>query len=95
MPDYTKSDAKGLTCIPSDIGGERGIYPLNAYISNSAGLATLAHEFGHIMLDSGAESGILDPKDMNNLMVPQDEPSGERITLDDLQCDDIFYSPLI
>jgi len=57
-------------------------------VSNQGQRRTLAHEFGHILLNSGRHTGIDNPADTSNLMIPTNSSTGE--TLDPTQCATIF-----
>ena len=56
-------------------------------INNGALSDTLAHELGHILLDSGRHSGIVNPADTQNLMFA---PGRTASNLDATQCSTIF-----
>lgn len=56
-------------------------------INNSALPDTLAHELGHILLNSGSHTGIVNPADTTNLMFA---PSRTGSNLDATQCSTIF-----
>jgi uncharacterized protein DUF4157 len=68
--------------------GARASFVDHAYISNTGARRSLAHEFGHILLNSGSHTGIDNPADTGNLMVPTNSATGE--TLDPTQCTTIF-----
>jgi hypothetical protein len=55
-----------------------------AVLNRGAPGRTFAHEMGHILLNSSRHRGIVNPSDMNNLMIPSDRATGER--LDTPQC---------
>jgi hypothetical protein len=56
-------------------------------VNNTALPDTLAHELGHILLDSGRHSGIVNPADTTNLMFA---PGRTGSNLDATQCSTIF-----
>jgi Domain of unknown function (DUF4157) len=56
-------------------------------VNNGALSDTLAHEFGHILLDSGQHSGIDNPADTRNVMFA---PGRTASDLDTTQCSTIF-----
>ena len=49
---------------------------------------TLAHEFGHILLNSGLHTGIVQPSDKRNIMFSPRE--GHRENIDNIQCQTIY-----
>ena len=57
-------------------------------VSNSGQDRSLAHELGHILLNSDKHTGIDDPSTTDNLMVPTNTATGE--TLDATQCTKIY-----
>lgn len=68
--------------------GPAAPYVDSAVVTNTAARRSLAHEFGHILLNSGSHTGIDNPADTSNLMVPTNTATGE--TLDATQCATIF-----
>lgn len=62
-------------------------YVNHAVVGNNALTDTLAHEFGHILLNSGTHSGIDNPADSRNLMFA---PGRTASDLDATQCATIF-----
>jgi len=64
--------------------------PLSGMVSvtNSGASRSLAHEFGHILINSASHTGIDNPADTGNLMVPTNTSTGE--ALDATQCTTIF-----
>ena len=67
--------------------GDEAPYVDHAVISNSALNDTLAHEFGHILLNSGDHKGIDNPSDTKNLMYA---PGRTGSNLDKSQCKKIY-----
>jgi hypothetical protein len=68
------------------VGGQAG-YVNHGVVSNSALSDTVAHELGHILIDSGAHTGIVNPADTRNLMFA---PGRTASDLDATQCATIF-----
>ena len=71
-------------CATGDEASQEGMVA----VTNRAADRSLAHEFGHILLNSGRHTGIDNPADTSNLMVPTNTATGE--TLDATQCATIF-----
>jgi hypothetical protein len=67
--------------------GDEGPYVNHAVLRNTALSDTLAHEFGHILLNSADHHGIDDKNDKNNLMYA---PGRTGSKLDDSQCKIIY-----
>jgi len=88
VPNFEpQSDAKGLSCPVSSVAGIRATLPSIVLVAADADAATLAHELGHILIDTGAHHGIVDPREPGNVMVaPRELSGGIHITLDALQC---------
>ncbi len=80
--------ARGASKPPYCATGVAAPYVNTARISNTAQDRSLAHEFGHILLNSGAHTGIDNPADTANLMIPTNNATGS--TLDATQCATIF-----
>ncbi len=74
---------RGLSFPPHCSSGARSNFVNHAYVSNTAERRSLAHELGHILLDSGNH-----PADTNNLMHPTNTATGELLT--PAQCATIF-----
>jgi hypothetical protein len=74
---------RGVSFPPLCSSGARARFLDHAYISNIAARRSLAHEFGHILLDSRVH-----PADKNNLMHESNTATGE--TLEPSQCTTIF-----
>src|SRR5438445_13829757 len=64
-----------------------GGFPNHVVIYPNALPDTMAHEFGHILLNSAAHAGIVNPADTTNLMV---SPGRTGSNLDTSQCATIF-----
>jgi hypothetical protein len=64
-----------------------GGFPNHVVIYSSALHDTLAHEFGHILLNSGNHTGVVNPADNRNLMF---SPGRTASDLDATQCATIF-----
>jgi hypothetical protein len=67
--------------------GAEAPYVDHVVVPNTALPDTLAHEFGHVLLDSGRHTGIDNPADTRNLMV---SPGRTASDLDTTQCGTIF-----
>ena len=67
--------------------GAEAPYVNHAVLRNSAFTDTLAHEFGHILLNSGNHTGIVNPADNRNLMFA---PGRTASDLDATQCATIY-----
>ncbi|MBC8076701.1 MAG: DUF4157 domain-containing protein, partial [Chloroflexales bacterium] len=80
--------AKAYSLPPYCATGPAASYVDSAIVTNSAVRRSLAHEFGHILLNSGSHTGVDNPADTSNLMVPSNTATGE--TLDATQCATIF-----
>ena len=87
--DPDSDSSKGVSCRRGISSGKRAIFPQSAYIKNRADPSTLAHELGHIMIQSGDHEGIVDRTDPNNIM-QGGEPHGQRVDLDSEQCKRVF-----
>jgi uncharacterized zinc-type alcohol dehydrogenase-like protein len=75
----------------ADRGGNRTAIPPTGYVARDADAATLAHELGHILIDSGAHISLVNPADNSNVMMaPRELQGGMNITLDRTQCSLIF-----
>ena len=66
---------RGLSFPPFCSSGARSSFVNHTYISNTAERRSLAHELGHILLNSGNH-----PADTNNLMHPTNTATGEVLT---------------
>jgi hypothetical protein len=77
---FTGQDAYAITCDP-------GRYGNLTIIQNSALSDTLAHEFGHVLLDNDEHHGIDNPSDTKNLMFA---PGRTASDLDASQCKVIY-----
>jgi len=88
VPNFEpQSDAKGLSCPVSDVAGIKATLPSIVLVAGDADAATLAHELGHVLIDTGDHHGIVDPHDPGNVMVAPRELGGDiHITADALQC---------
>ena len=71
-------DARAVSC---RVGGE---YGKSLWITNSAEPRTLAHEMGHVLIDTADHHGICDPKAKDNVMTPTNDATGQ--VLDSEQC---------
>jgi hypothetical protein len=60
-------------------GGARAPFRDHAYVTNSGANRSLAHEFGHILLNNGNHTGVDNPSDTSNLMVPTNSATGENL----------------
>lgn len=80
--------ARGASLPPFCATGAAAPYVNTARIANIAASRSLAHEFGHILLDSGSHTGIDNRADTSNLMIPTNTSTGE--SLDATQCATIF-----
>jgi hypothetical protein len=80
--------ARGTSRPPYFSKGSASSHVNTAKITNSGMKRSLAHEFGHILLDSGQHTGIDNPSDKGNLMIPSNDSTGEDI--DASQCKTIY-----
>jgi hypothetical protein len=71
-------DARGYSCTVS------GLYGETLWIHNSAAPRTLAHEMGHVLINTADHAGICDTEAKDNVMTPSDNASGE--VIDKQQC---------
>ena len=71
-------DARGYSCRVA------GVYGESLWIHNSAAPRTLAHEMGHVLIDTADHQGICDTEANDNVMTPSDNASGE--VIDKQQC---------
>ncbi|NLW34914.1 MAG: DUF4157 domain-containing protein [Syntrophorhabdus aromaticivorans] len=60
-------------------GGSRASFLDHAYVTNSGANRSLSHEFGHILLNNGNHTGVDNPSDTSNLMVPTNSATGENL----------------
>jgi len=79
--------ALGYSTPPYCAVGDEAPYINHAVIPDVALSDTLAHELGHILLNSGKHEGIDNPSDKNNLMF---SPGRTASDLDDSQCKIIY-----
>jgi hypothetical protein len=88
VPNFEpQSDAKGLACMLSSLSGNRLMVPPTILIASDADPATLAHELGHLLIDTADHQGIDNRSDPGNVMVaPRELSGGIHITLDASQC---------
>jgi hypothetical protein len=88
VPNFEpQSDAKGLSCMLSHLSGNRLAVPPMILVAADADPATLAHELGHLLIDTADHQGIDNPSDPGNVMVaPRELSGGIHITLDASQC---------
>ncbi|HET7461542.1 MAG TPA: DUF4157 domain-containing protein [Longimicrobium sp.] len=89
---YFVNSISGVSAYGYSIGGycAKGAaagYGNNMIIENDALSDSMAHEFGHILINSGTHAGIDDPSDKNNLMFA---PGRTGSKLDASQCAAIF-----
>ncbi|OPY74872.1 MAG: hypothetical protein A4E65_03723 [Syntrophorhabdus sp. PtaU1.Bin153] len=59
--------------------GSRAPFQDHAYVTNSGASRSLSHEFGHILLNNGNHTGVDNPSDTSNLMVPTNSATGENL----------------
>lgn len=59
--------------------GSRAPFRDHAYVTNSGASRSLSHEFGHILLNNGNHTGVDNPSDTSNLMVPTNSATGENL----------------
>ena len=83
---YSGSTGLGYSNPPYCATGSAASYVNHVVIRNNTVKNTLAHEFGHILLNSGREKGIDNPSDTNNLMYGP----GTGFVLDKSQCKKIY-----
>lgn len=88
VPNFEpQSDAKGLACALSSLSGNRLAIPSMILVAADADPVTLAHELGHLLIDTSDHHGIDNPSDPGNVMVaPRVLSGGIRITADASQC---------
>jgi hypothetical protein len=79
--------ARGFSHRPGTSSGGQAPFVYHAVVSNQGGDDTLAHEFGHMLLDSSAHHGIEDPLDTDNVMFA---PGRTGSKLDASQCSIIY-----
>ena len=85
----TPSSALANSMPPYCATGTTARYLDYVEIRNAARPDTLAHELGHILLNSGAHAGIVNPADTTNLMFA---PGRTGSNLDATQCATVFES---
>ena len=83
----TPSSALANSMPPYCATGTTARYLDYVEIRNAARPDTLAHELGHILLNSGAHAGIVNPADTTNLMFA---PGRTGSNLDATQCATVF-----
>lgn len=83
---FSGYNAGGYSIPPYCAGGAAAPYVSHIVLRNNAPDDGLAHEFGHILLNSGDHHGIDDPSDPENLMAPD----GGKGKIDDSQCKTIY-----
>ncbi|HEY9435176.1 MAG TPA: DUF4157 domain-containing protein [Blastocatellia bacterium] len=84
---FTPSDALAYSSPPYCSIGDQEPYLNHVVVRNDALKDTLAHELGHILLNSGEHKGIDNPSDKKNLMFA---PGRTASDLDDSQCKIIY-----
>lgn len=85
--DSFTPEARGYSTPPYCAIGDRASYLNYTVVQNVAGADTLAHEFGHTLLNSGDHHGIDDPADTKNLMFA---PGRTASDIDASQCKIIY-----
>jgi Domain of unknown function (DUF4157) len=87
VASLTPDTARAYSIPPFRAVGGQAAYVNHGVVSNSALTDTVAHELGHILIDSGAHAGIVNPGDTRNLMFA---PGRTASDLDATQCATIF-----
>jgi hypothetical protein len=71
-------DARARSCL---VGGQ---YGKSLWVYNTAEPRSLAHEIGHVLIDTSDHAGICDPAAKDNVMTPTNDATGQ--VLDSEQC---------
>ena len=87
VASLTPSTARAYSIPPFRAIGGQASYVDHGVVSNTALTDTVAHELGHILIDSGAQTAIVNPADITNLMFA---PGRTGSNLDATQCATIF-----
>jgi hypothetical protein len=87
---YTPATGRGTSYPPYCATGAGAPLLNNVYVTNTGARRTLAHEIGHILLNSPAHTGIDNPATADNIMVPTNTATGDAV--DGTQCATIFAS---
>ena len=58
------------------------------WVTNRAASRSLAHEIGHVLIDTSEHKGICDTEAKDNIMTPSHSASGEVVDKD--QCEEAY-----